>query len=118
MASPKAWAILGGITILELSAQASLLYTSQNKAAYPLWLIAGMLMYSVSGYVVYTLLKMKESVVFINLGWNIGSLFVGAILGFVIMKERVTPIKVSALVLGIASLALWAYGEKVDGTQS
>ena len=114
MSSTKAWVILAGITLLELAAQTALLYTSQNKEAYPLGLIVGMLLYTASGYIVYALLVMKESVVFINLGWNIGSMFVGAILGFLVMKETVTPLKVSALVLGTSSLALWAYAEKMD----
>ena len=114
MISPKTWGILAGITLLELIAQASLLYTSQNKSMYPLGLIVGMLLYSISGYIVYILLAMKESVVFINLGWNIGSMFVGGLLGFVIMKEHVTPVKILSLILGISSLALWAYGEKTD----
>ena len=114
MPSAKTWSILGGLTVLELAAQGSLLHASQSKARYPLGVITGMLLYAISGYVMYLLLTMKESVVFINLGWSIGALFVGAFLGFSVMHEKMTLAKIGALLLGIASLVLWEFGDEIS----
>ena len=114
MPSATVWSFIGGLTALELAAQGSVLHASQSKAWYPIGVIAGMLLYAISGYVMYLLLRMKESVVFINLGWSIGALIVGALLGFSVMDEKITFAKIGAFLLGAASLVLWDFGDKIN----
>ncbi len=92
------WLLVGILAIAETLSQFSLNHANKIKKNNMFYIVLGMTIYSLLGYIFYLLLQSSNSVIWANLFWNIGS-FIGAIIiSVLINKEKLSIYKVLSVI--------------------
>ena len=104
------WSSLLALLALEAVAQVLFVYATNEPKGYIRYAGLGMVCFSGAGFIFLRLLGMGESVVWVNLAWAMGALFIGSALGIFLEGVTLSPVQITALVMAAISLVLWELG--------
>ena len=101
------WGLLAALVGFEAIGQTSVVLASRSEQQRTFLVGLGMVWYAASGFLFYWLLRERESVVWINLAWSVGALFIGAVLGIFLEGNALSATQVLALAMAAGSLLIW-----------
>ena len=99
------WIIIIILVIIEIIAQYSLNYSSIHKEA--LYKYLGMLLYSLSGYYYYELLKLTNDLGVANVLWTCGTFIGITLLAVTVNNEKLSVRKIVASLLIVVAIILY-----------
>ena len=107
MAERHSWGLLATLVASEAIGQTLVVVASRSKDRRVFLVGLGMVVYAAAGFLFYWLLRERESVVWVNLAWSVGALFVGASLGIFFEGKVLSANQILALVMSGGSLIVW-----------
>jgi multidrug transporter EmrE-like cation transporter len=103
-----------GLTLALMDAISFPFVKNVSMGLNPMWMIIPTILYSFSPYVLLQALKM-ESLVIMNLLWDLSSDIVVTLIGILFFKEHLSPLKMVGVCLSLVSIFLMSYDEKAKG---
>jgi len=103
-----------GLTLALMDAISFPFVKNVSMGLNPIWMIVPTILYSFTPYVLLQSLKM-ESLVIMNLLWDLSSDIVVTLIAVLFFKEHLSPIKMVGVCLSFVSIFLMSYEEKPKG---
>jgi len=110
MVEKHSWGLLAALLAFEAIGQSSIVVASRSEERQVFLVGLGMIWYAASGFLFYWLLRDGDSVVWVNLTWSVGALFIGSALAILVEGKTLSGKQILALGMAAGSIALWELG--------
>jgi hypothetical protein len=110
MVEKHSWGLLAALLAFEAIGQSSIVVASRSDERQVFLVGLGMIWYAASGLLFYWILREGDSIVWVNLAWSVGALFIGSALAILVEGTMLSARQILALGLAAGAIILWELG--------